>query len=171
MLLHIVMTQFFSNSKKSFGKEIKTSYLASLFRDPPFRSIFHENWSQYLKTKQGILKKKILHNLCRNILKSKSLREWFWTYEATQGDLCIAFLVFSALQSALCYIHTFLITQTHETPEENLGFSILTESKTFTFFLKQATISAFCPFNLLKLLHFIITIATTFVLCLYKQAW
>lgn len=31
MLLHIVMTQLFLNSKKSLGNKIKISYLASLF--------------------------------------------------------------------------------------------------------------------------------------------
>lgn len=43
--------------RKVWGIKSKISYLASLFRDPPFRSIFHENWTQFLKTKQRILKK------------------------------------------------------------------------------------------------------------------
>lgn len=54
---YTLLWQLFLNSKKSLGNKIKISYLASLFRDPPFRSIFHENWTQFLKTKQRILKK------------------------------------------------------------------------------------------------------------------
>lgn len=54
---YTLLWQLFLNSKKSLGNKIKISYLASLFRDPPFRSTFHENWTQFLKTKQRILKK------------------------------------------------------------------------------------------------------------------
>lgn len=50
--------------------------------------------------------------------------------------------------------------------QRKIWVSVSRQREKRSLFLKQATISAFFPFNLLKLLHFLIIISTTFVLCL-----
>lgn len=60
------------------------------------------------------------------------------------GDLCIAFLVFSALQSALCCIHTFFFNHTNTwNTRGKFGFRYLDKEKNVHFFKTSNYFSLF----------------------------
>lgn len=131
MLLHIVMTQLFLNSKKSLGNKIKISYLASLFRDPPFRSIFHENWTQFLKTKQRILK------------KVKASESDFEHMRPHRGFMYCFSSLFSPSECFMLHSHLFFNHTNTWNTRGKFGFRYLDKEKNVHFFKTSNYFSLF----------------------------